>query len=150
MKTTWTNLTRNQFVCVKPVIGGSDCVFIVSVETRFPFSNQKKVYMGGMFFVILSVLLSLLSYCTFITLICMHPCFCMTSHILCLRWNDLMQWQRWVLLLYLLLCLFYGTIGTYHLKKPTNQSPCKIFLSWKTVEFIRFLVIAMAPGIANK
>lgn len=76
-----------------------------------------------MFFVILSVLLSLLSDCAFITLICMHPCFCMTSHILCLRWKDLMQWQRWVLLFYLLLCLFYGTIGTYYLKKPTNLSP---------------------------
>lgn len=63
--------------------------------------------MRGMFFLILSALLSFLSYCAFVTLICMHSCFCVMSYVLCLRWNDLMHWQRWVLLmLYWLLQLF--------------------------------------------
>lgn len=101
--------------------------------------------MGGMFFFILSVLLSLLSYCAFMTLICMHPCFCVTSHILHLRWNDLMRWV-------LLMCYFafLWNIGTYRLNKTTNQSPCKILLTRKTIEFLGFLVIAMTSGVANE
>lgn len=120
MKTTWTNLSRNQFGWVKPVIGGSDCVFLVSVETRFPFSNQKMFTWEACFS--LSCQFCFLSCLTVHSwLICMHPWFCVTSHILHLGWNVLMHWQRWVLLvLYLLFCLF---MEHRHILPQKNNKP---------------------------
>lgn len=86
--------------------------------------------MGGMLFVTMSALLSLLSYCAFMTLICLHPCFCETSHILHLGWNDLMHWQMWVVLVfYLLLRLFLEHKHIPPQKPTTSQSLCKTLLT---------------------
>lgn len=84
-------------------------------------------------------------------LICLQSCFCVASHNLLFGWNDLTHWQSWVLLVfYLLLCLFTEHRHISLRKTTTNQSSRKMFLTWKTVEFIGFLVIAMTSGVANE
>lgn len=147
MKTTGINLLRNHFGQVKPVTGGSDCVSIPSVVTRFPFKNQKIFTWEECF-----------------SLSC-QPCF--LSRLMCICDSDLCA----SLLLCNIACSVSGgrisctgrcgycscfigyfgflwNIGTYCLKEKSNK-PCKIFLTWKTVEHLRFLVITMISDIAN-
>lgn len=145
------NLSSNHFGWVKPVMCGSGCVFIVSVETRFPFSNQKMFTWEACFSLSCQFcFLCCLTVHSWLWLVCIlasawHPIFCISGGMISCTGRGGYCWY------FICYFAFLWNIGTYRLKKnPTNQSTCRIFLTWKAVEFLGFLVIAMTSGVANE